>query len=155
MDSVWVLDGRVDQMKWKRKGYLTVEASFILSMAVIVTGLMLSLGFYVCQRCWCTQAACEIVLSGSSRGILKGSSPLQEAEWKSEILKKEWYLQPEKISFSTDGDEDEVHHRITGTIPVWGTRTLKIEAQASQKVVRPVVFILKANKASAILQRHT
>lgn len=122
-------------MKWRRKGYLTVEASFILSMAVIVTGIMLSLCFHVYQRCWYTQAACETVLSGSFQGTLKGRAALEKAEEKWDKLTE--------MSSSVTGNDREIRCRVERTTPVWGKMPLRMEVSASQKVVRPVTFIRK------------
>lgn len=122
-------------MKWKRKGYLTVEASFILSMAVIVTGIMLSLCVHVYQRCWYTQAACETVLSGSFQGTLKGSVSLEKAEDKWNKLTD--------MSSSISGNDREIRCSVKRTTPVWGKTPLPMEVSVSQKIVRPVTFIRK------------
>lgn len=130
-------------MKWKTKGYLTVEASLIISMSVIVAGLMISLCFHIYQLCWYTQAACETVMSGSSQSILKGSDALEKAEEKWEIRKNEFYPVPENFSSSVSGNKKEISHKITGSTPVWGKFPLQIDVSVSQKLVRPVNFIRK------------
>lgn len=131
------------KIRWKEKGYLTVEASLIISMAVIVTGIMISLCIHVYQRCWYTQAACETVLTGSSRGILAGSDPLEKAKEKWSDLQQGFYPEPERFAFATEGDDENIRHKITGNTSVWGKISMKIETEASQKMIRPVKFIRK------------
>lgn len=127
----------------RKKGYLTVEASVILSMAVIAAGIVISLYIYVYQRCWYTQAVCETVLSGSSQGILKGSSVADAAEKKWETLKSEFYPEPINLSSSFGGGKDEIRHEITGETAVWGRNSFRFHVKAAQKPVRPVPFIRK------------
>lgn len=136
-------------MKKRAKGYLTVEASLTGTMAVIAAGIMISLCLYVYQRCWYTQAACETVLSGSSQGILKGSSAVQEAEEKWTVLKEEFYPLPTELSASSGGGKNEIRHTITGSTLVWGRNSLEFHVNAVQKLVRPVPFI---RKTAALLE---
>ena len=49
------------------KGSVTVEASVIFPMIVIVTAALLILTFYVHNRCWYTNAALESALLGNAR----------------------------------------------------------------------------------------
>ena len=72
-----------------KKGSLTVEASFVIPLSVMVMALVLSLGFFLYQRCWYTQAACETVLSGSTRAVLKGKSGEEEAKKRWDMMRKE------------------------------------------------------------------
>ena len=44
----------------RKKGSLTVEASLVVSLCVMILTFLLSLTFYVYLRCWYTQAACEV-----------------------------------------------------------------------------------------------
>ncbi|MBS6193972.1 MAG: hypothetical protein KH828_00145 [Clostridiales bacterium] len=127
----------------RRKGYLTVEASLILSMAVIAAGIMISLCLYVYQRCWYTQTACETVMEGSFLGVLKGNSPLEEAKQKWELRKKDFYPEPEGLQAELEGGKKEIRYKIAGRTPVWGRNFLEFHGEASQKLVRPVSFIRK------------
>lgn len=49
------------------KGSVTVEASFIVPIIVIVTAALLTLTFYVHNRCWYTNAALESAMLGNAR----------------------------------------------------------------------------------------
>lgn len=56
----------------RKKGSLTVEASLIVPLCVIILTFLLSLTFYVYLRCWYTQAACEVSVQGNGYGVLEG-----------------------------------------------------------------------------------
>lgn len=130
-------------MKWKKKGSLTVEASFIISMSLITVGFMLSLCFYIYQRCWYTQAACESVLTGSAQGIWKGESVAEQAEKKWKSRKEEFYLKPESLTADCSGNKEQISLRISGKTTVWGKSALEFQTFASQKGIRPVRYIRK------------
>lgn len=130
-------------MKWKKKGSLTVEASFIISMSLITVGFMLSLCFYIYQRCWYTQAACESVLTGSAQGIWKGESMAEQAEKKWKSRKEEFYLKPESLTADCSGNKEQISLRISGKTTVWGKPALEFQTFTSQKGIRPVRYIRK------------
>lgn len=129
--------------RWKRRGMLTVEASFIIPMAVLAAGIMLSLCFHVYQGCWYTQASCEIVLAGSTQGVLKGCSGVEKAQERWSVLEEEFYLLPHNLSGEVSGGKDELTMKVSGTTPVWGRCGFSMNVSTEQKLVRPVTFIRK------------
>lgn len=131
-------------VRGRKKGSVTVEASLLIPMAVMAAGIMISLCIHVYQRCWCTQAACETVLAGSTQGILKGSSGAEKAEERWKVLREECYPVPERFLANTGGNEDQVKVKITGETPVWGRKGIQMDITVSQKMIRPVKFIRKA-----------
>lgn len=131
-------------MKWKRQGMLTVEASLVVTMAILVTGLMLSLSFYMYQRCWYTQAACETAFTGSFCGVLQGNDPVQKGNEKWKIRKEEFYLKPIHMASRTEGNKNMVRVHVEGETKVWGRAGFRFQADISKKVIRPVPFIRKA-----------
>lgn len=64
----------------RKRGSLTVEASLVVPMCVMILALLLSLTFYVYLRCWYTQTACEAAVQGSGYGVLEGRSGQEKAE---------------------------------------------------------------------------
>jgi hypothetical protein len=134
---------RKEKMKRKKKAMLTVEASFVISISVIVFGIMLSLSFFVYQRCWYTQAACETVLQASSRGVLKGSDGGERAKERWEVLRSENYLVPEDLRGTVTAGKDKAEIVISGNTPVWGRKGFNLDIKADHKIIRPVNFIRK------------
>lgn len=49
------------------KGSMTVEAAFLVPMAVFLSALLIFYAFYEHDRVWFTAAACEAALTGSRR----------------------------------------------------------------------------------------
>lgn len=64
----------------RKKGSLTVEASLVVPLCVMILTFLLSLTFYVYLRCWYTQAACEVSVQGSGYGVLEGRTGQEKAE---------------------------------------------------------------------------
>lgn len=129
--------------RWNKSAAMTVEASFIIPMSILAAGIILSLSFHVYQRSWYTMAACESVLTGSAKGILKGTSAKEQAEKKWNMLNSEFYLKPDRLSGAVGGDNNKIEVKISGSTPVWGRRSLPLEIGAAQKIIRPVRFIRK------------
>ena len=73
----------------RKRGSLTVEASLVVPMCVMILALLLSLTFYVYLRCWYTQTACEAAVQGSGYGVLEGRSGQEKAEKKWETRRRE------------------------------------------------------------------
>ena len=136
--------------RWKKRAMITVEASFVIPMALMAAGIMISLCFHVYQRCWYTQAACETVLAGSTQGILKGAHGVEKANERWNILEKECYPVLQQFSSSIGGGADRINVTITGTTPVWGRAGIRVNISEAQGIVRPVKFIRKVSAFRAM-----
>ena len=106
----------------RKKGSLTVEASLVVPLCVMILTFLLSLTFYVYLRCWYTQAACEVSVQGSGYGVLEGRTGQEKAE-------KKW--------------KTKRSEKITGKVSVWGRPHLEFETKIGQKIIRPVIFVRK------------
>ena len=118
----------------RKKGSLTVEASLVVPLCVMILTFLLSLTFYVYLRCWYTQAACEVSVQGSGYGVLEGRTGQEKAE-------KKW--KTKGISGEITGNQKEVRVKITGKVSVWGRPHLEFETKIGQKIIRPVIFVRK------------
>ncbi|NCB91776.1 MAG: hypothetical protein EOM40_04285 [Clostridia bacterium] len=130
--------------EYRVRGMLTVEASLLIPLAVIVFGIMLSLSFHVYQRCWYTQAACETVLYASISGVKKGTDGSAQAKEKWNTISGEFYLVPQKLTGVAGGNKDHAELNITGATPIWGREGIKFSIQKEHKIIKPVVFIRRA-----------
>lgn len=138
-------------MKWKCRGALTVEAAFIGVFSIVVAGIVLSLWLYVYQRCWYTQAACEIAMTGSGQGIFENQNALGIANEKWAIMQTECYPQPDALTGTvTDGSKD-ICVRIAGRTPIWGRNGLNLSVEISQKKIKPVSYV---RKMAALMQKE-
>ena len=116
----------------RKKGSLTVEASLLVPLCVMILTFLLSLTFYVYLRCWYTQAACEVSVQGSGYGVLEGRTGQEKAE-------KKWKTKRSESGFSGKGISGE----ITGKVSVWGRPHLEFGTKIGQKIIRPVIFVRK------------
>ena len=132
--------------KWKQRGMLTVEASMIFSLILIVLGLMLSLMLHAYRNCWYTQVGCETVLAGSSQGVLKNSSGLSASQKRLSQLKKEFYTIPDNFDAFVSQKGENLLFYCEGTTTVLGFPNINMKIQIEQRICKPVVYIRKMMK---------
>lgn len=132
-------------LKKSLKASLTVEASFIIGMTIIVIGIMLSLWIYKYQECWYTQAMSECLLTGSNQGILDEENCQYITEEKWDDVASGNYLVPKELSAQIDCSEDKICMNIDGRTLLGKNRLLQIEIEQEIRIVRPVQFIRKAS----------
>ena len=92
----------------RKKGSLTVEASLVVPLCVMILTFLLSLTFYVYLRCWYTQAACEVSVQGSGYGVLEGRTGQEKAEKKWKTKRSESGFSGKGISGEITGNQKEV-----------------------------------------------
>lgn len=129
--------------KGKYSGTVTVEASVLFGMLCIVAGILISLTIHVYQRAWYTAAACETVLTGSGKGILKEADGVALAQKKWETLCEDFYQEPDGFSSCVGGDEDIVQVQMKGNTLFWGYTDVAFSLEKQMKILRPVPFIRK------------
>ncbi len=127
----------------RKRGSLTVEASLVVPLCVMVFALLLSLTFYVYLRCWYTQTACEAAVQGSGYGVLDGRTGLEKAEKKWKTRRSESGFSGKSITGEVTGNKQKVQVKITGRVSVWGRQELEFETKIGQKMIRPVTFVRK------------
>lgn len=120
-----------------------MEASILFGMLCIVAGILVSLTMHVYQRAWYTAAACETVLTGSGKGILKETDGVALAQKKWETLREDFYQEPDGFSASVGGDQDIVRIQLKGNTPFWGCEDVTFSLEKQMKVLRPVTFVRK------------
>ena len=135
------MDLKRSRMKRRIKASVTVEASFVVTMAIISVGIMLSLWIFKFQECWYTQMANECLLTGSNWGILKEDSYIHSVKSKWDSVKEENYLKPKNLTAQIDGTDDRISMTISGSTPILGMEPLKLSVEQKIGIVRPVKFI--------------
>lgn len=138
-------------MIWKRKGTLTVEAAFIGVFSVVAAGIVISFCLYVYQRCWYTQAACEIAMTGSGQGIFENHNALEIANEKWNVMQSECYPQPDSISADVTESRNGICITVSGSTPIWGRSGMNLSVKVSQKKIKPVSYI---RKMAALMQKE-
>lgn len=126
---------------WKVRASLTVEAACLVPLSIIATGVMLSLGIFLYQRAWYTQAACEAVLSGTTQAVLKDRSAMELTSKRWQILQEESAMIPVSINGGVSGNENRVNVKFGGRTPVWGLDDFIIQLDVSGQTIRPVKLL--------------
>ena len=135
------MNRRTDRQR--KRGSLSVEASLVVPMCVMILALLLSLTFYVYLRCWYTQTACEAAVQGSGYGVLEGRSGQEKAEKKWETRRRESGFSGQNVTGGVTGSGKEVQVKVSGKVSVWGRQNLIFETGIRQKIIRPVTFVRK------------
>jgi len=125
------------------KASLTVEASLVITMTIIVLGIMISLWIYKFQVCWYTQAVSECLLTGSNQAVLYEEDYVKAIERKWKMIKEENYLMPQNLTVQIEGKKDKICMEISGKTSAWGYSPLQFKTKLETGVVRPVSYIRK------------
>ena len=117
-------------MERKIKGSYTVEMAMISGvwLLILFASLLLLLGSY--QRVWDTAGACEIAVYGSTMAVTRGTDGVEKAGQTSRA-KEDTYV--------VSGNKQEIQNLS------WRRKT-----SVKSKIIRPVLFIEKVQKARKI-----
>ena len=140
-------------MRKRIKASLTVEASFVITMTILVIGIMLSLWIYKFQLCWYTQAVDECLLTGSNYAVLDEENYINLTKLKWESVKEQNYLEPQNLTEQIDGDDDKICMKVNGNTPSWGDVLLKINIEQNIDIIKPVKFIRKISTVKEAFEK--
>lgn len=121
-------------MKWKQKGYLTVEAAAIISITVIVVGMMVTMLLQVYGICSYTHMACESVLFGSSFESMETGDVIENT-------KERWEELCNGQGYGLEGIKKEISGNVQKVAV--SVQREDINILVEQKLVRPVPFLRK------------
>lgn len=121
-----------------------MEAAVIVPLMWMIIFLVIALNFYVHQRAWYTQIACEAVITGSGQGAYKGKDASEEAAQVMNKRKQEYEYPFEGADCAITGGKDQVSARLTGSILFFlpqGYEKKSYSSSVEAQVIRPVKFI--------------
>ncbi len=116
----------------------------IVPLMWIVIFLVMSLNFYVHQRAWYTEIACEAVITGSGQGAYKDKDASEEAGQVMHKRKQEYEYPFEGADCAVAGGKDEVCAELSGSILFFlpqGYAKRSYSGSVEAQVIRPVEFI--------------
>ena len=123
-----------------RKGSMTVEASLLMGVILLVVMGILYLFFHVHNRAWLTEAACEAAVTGTTMAA-QGQDAYAAAAFKSRLLEGTGFIGGQdlhsSVSVSTTVD---VSYRMN-TNAVFGGFVWPIEVGAKAVLTDPVAWI--------------
>lgn len=136
--------------KWKR-GSLTVEAAFVMSVVLFTLMGSLYLFFFVHNRAWLTAAAYEAAVSGSMEGVRTDGKPQDIAEKKGRELGSVGFFGAENLSVQAKaGRKVQVVYDLD-TTSGFGGFSWHLRAEGEAVVVRPLTWIRKAKAAAELI----
>lgn len=128
------------------KGSFTVEAALLMPFVLLVIFGAMYLCFFVHNRAWYTQAACETAVSAASESVRKCGNGKELAQIKGEEAASVVYPGMENLKLNVDAQNEKISIEIQGECR-WaiGGRRFTVRAKESSKVIRPVSFMRKVN----------
>ena len=130
-------------LKRRIKASLTLEASFVITMTILVSGILLSLWIYKFQECWYTQGINECLLTGSNDAILNDEEYINNVKQKWNSIKKENYLIPQDLLAQINGNSKKITIKMNANVPIYFWDSLQIDIEQNIKIIKPVGYIYK------------
>ena len=147
----------MERMKRARnltKGSVTVEASFVVGITLMVIFVALSICFYMHNRAWYSAAAGETAITASTYAVRKGGKYQEVIERKrGSFAEGTGFMDacPEMISNSSD---EQIKIVTKVTVPIlMSTRVIEADIDSSSKVIKPVKFIRKIQSLQIIKEQ--
>ena len=130
-----------------KKGSMTVEASFLMSLILLVLMGTIYLFFFVHNRAWLTAAAYEAAVSGAMEAEKENGQPYLTAKMRAEALGSTGFYGAENLHTSvSEGKNIRVSYELD-TRSSYGGLSWHLRAEGESKVVRPVKWIRKLRAA--------
>ena len=136
------------------KGSITVEATFVVGITLMVIFVALSICFYMHNRAWYSAAAGETAITASTYAVRKNGKYQEVIEMKrSAFADGTGFMDayPEMISNSS-GEQIKIVTKVTTPV-LMSTRSLEADIDSSSKVIKPVKFIRKIQSLQIIKEQ--
>ena len=126
--------------QWKRGSY-TVEAAFLVPVAVMLTALLIVYTFYVHNKVWYTAAACEAALEGSGRLESSGLTPVQAAGKKAEERAEQQVMPGTRPEIQTDSGSWGTRVAYRGGNAFFLKQLFTYTVEVTAEKIRPVSYL--------------
>lgn len=147
-----VCEKRKAAKKKAKRGSLTVEASLLMGVVLLVLMGVLYLFFWVHNRAWLTAAAYESAVSGSMEAMTQDGNAYETAQEKSKELGNTGFFGAENLTVQTNvGSNVQVTYDLD-TISGFGGFSWHLQAQGKAKLLKPVSWIRKVKGTSEIVE---
>ena len=124
--------------QWKRGSY-TVEAAFLVPVAVMLTALLIVYTFYVHNKVWYTAAAWECVLTGLEA---KESGETTEETWQE--VKSQQPLPVGSVQTDISASGQTISVQIHGQMqPLPGIGEMGFDISAKRSALKPAALLRK------------
>jgi len=124
------------------KGSITVEASFIVGLALIIIFTVLALCFYMHNKAWYTAASGETAITASTYATRKDGDFQKIIEDKTSKFANGAKFPDISKGLTSKSNEKQIQITVEGKVPVViNNQSFQIEIDISSKVIKPVKFI--------------
>ena len=137
-----------------RRGSITVEASFIMVLAIFVVFTIVAVCFYMHNRTWYSSAAGETAITAATVAVQKNGAYHEVIEEKmSDFANSVGFPDNGQGLFSNSSkDQMRIGAEANVSIPL-SNQTLPISVDISSKVIRPTKFIRKIQSLQIIKEQ--
>ena len=147
-------------MEWMKraktltKGSITVEASFVVGLALMVIFVVLSICFYMHNRAWYSAATAETAITASTYAVRKNGEYHESIETKKRVFGEgSGFPDTQPGIFSNSSDEQmEIGAKVVVPI-LMSNRSFQIDINNRSKVIKPVKFIRKIQSLRIIKEQ--
>lgn len=144
-------------LRKKAKGYMTLEASFIITWTVFLFVLLIYLSFYSYDKCVLFQDAYTVCFRGSVQKEEGQVVPYIDAHMQQQFGKK--YFGVGKVNGTVDRDgnttsvtgECQVKTPVRQLFTMYDQAGWKIQTRARAQIINPTEMIRRSRMAEAVL----
>ena len=130
---------------------MTIEASLLMGVILLVLIGILFLFFHVHNRAWLTEAACEAAVTGSTAAA-GGDSPYAAAWMKSRVLGNVGFFGGEDLRASVSVSMNvRVSYRMN-TVAILGGFVWPVEVDAEAALTDPVAWIRQVRSIGQVIR---
>jgi len=124
------------------KGSITVEASFVVGLALMVIFTVLSLCFYIHNQAWYSSAASETAITAATYAVRKNGEYHEIIESKIRSFEGQVGFPDNRPTFFSNGGGEQMRIGLNGKVPIlMSNQSFEIDVDISSKVIKPVKFI--------------
>ena len=136
------------------KGSITVEASFIMGLALFIVFTTISICFYIHNRAWYSAAASETAITAATYAVRKKGAYQEIINEKiSDFSKGPGFPDSCKGLFS-NSNKEQIKLKTLATMPIWmSPKSLQMNVEINSKVIRPTKFIRKIQSLQIIKEQ--
>ena len=134
-----------------RKASMTIEASLLMGVILLVVLGILYLFFHVHNRAWLTEAACEAAVTGTTAAA-QGQDPYAAAAFKSRLLEGTGFIGGQDLRSTVSVTTNVTVSYRMNTAAVFGGFVWPIDVQAQAVLTDPVAWIRGVRSIGQVLR---
>ena len=124
------------------RGSITVEATFIVALALVVIFVVLALCFYMHNKAWYTSVAGETTISAATVAIRKNSDFERIIDNKVDTFNNSAKFPEISQGIVSNSSSEQMQIETSAKVPLLiNNQSFEMEIDISSKVIRPVKFI--------------